>query len=215
MVASLCNTGFRKADTLRNFMRIARIVSSNSHIDYLARVLDDLDAIDAPGINDYGFGSFVSIEIDDDSSAIGIVYNSLLVNPDYANYGPRLSPAAEIGEFSPDFLNEQGQILGILLLGSQRIEGTRQGIPRRILKPGAYVENLNSDAIQKFHQDSNEDIAIHYYAQIIANAGQFAFPLLENVIEQLEKSASEEEIKRLSVLSQNLKWQQTIGTIRG
>ena len=89
-------------------MQIAKIVKSNSHIDYVGRVIDELDAANPPKAEDYGFATFVSIYLENNSEIIGVIYNSMLMNPDYANYGPRLSPKPELGTFSPDYLNEQG-----------------------------------------------------------------------------------------------------------
>jgi len=86
-------------------MKIARIVSSNSHIDYVGRIIDEFDTNDAPTDDDYGFADFVSIPFDTDKKIFGVIYNSMLMNPEYANFGPRLSPKPELNQFSPDFLN--------------------------------------------------------------------------------------------------------------
>ena len=64
-------------------MKIARIVSSNSHIDYVGRVIDDLDVNDPPGADDYGFAQFVGLRGEEE--ILGVIYNSLLVNPEYAS----------------------------------------------------------------------------------------------------------------------------------
>jgi hypothetical protein len=66
-------------------VNIARIVSSNSHIDYVGRVIDDLDAEDPPGAEDYGFGQFVSLSPGEED-VIGVIYDSILVNPEYASF---------------------------------------------------------------------------------------------------------------------------------
>jgi hypothetical protein len=43
-------------------MKIARIVSSNSHLDYVGRVIDELDSNQPPNADDYGFAQFVKID---------------------------------------------------------------------------------------------------------------------------------------------------------
>lgn len=189
-------------------MKIAKIVGSNSHIDYVARVIDELDVNKPPASDDYGFSTFVSVPIEPDTTIIGVIYNSMLMNPDYANYGPRLSPAPELGSFSPDFINERGCLIGILLLGS--IDGKDeiiQGIPNRVIPAGQEVEKCDNGTIAKFHSDKAQRLQIHYYSQVISHAGNFAAPLLENIIGILKTDCSDEDQKRLDVLRQNLTWQ--------
>lgn len=196
-------------------MLIAKIVSSNSHVDYVARVIDKFDIAEPPSAEDYGFASFVLISAGENTSIIGVIYNSMLMNPDYANYGPRLSPTPDLGNFSPDFINEQGCLVGILLLGA--IDGSgiiSQGIPARVIPPGREVSIIDDETLKRFHTDKKGSIQIHYYSQIISHAGNFAVPLLENIIERLSNDCSLEESKRLAVLKQNLAWQRTVGGMR-
>ena len=87
-------------------MKIAKIVTSNSHLDYVGRVIDSLDSENPPASDDFGFAQFVSVPLENES-IIGIIHNSMLVNPEYSNYGPRLSPKPELANFSPDYINEQ------------------------------------------------------------------------------------------------------------
>ena len=42
-------------------MHIAKIIKSNSHVDYAARVLDALDTPTPPTTADYRFGQFVKV----------------------------------------------------------------------------------------------------------------------------------------------------------
>jgi hypothetical protein len=196
-------------------MKIARIVSSNSHIDYIARVVDALDVNDPPTAEDYGFAQFVKLPFEDSSEVIGVIYDSMLVNPDYANFGPRLSPRPELASFSPDYLNEQGVLIGILLLGTiDREKKILHGVPRRVVPAGQDVYKIEADEIKKFHADENECLQIHYYSQIVAHAGLFAAPLLEAIIEQLSLDCSDSDRQRLGVLKQTLAWQRTMGGMR-
>lgn len=196
-------------------MKIAKIVKSNSHIDYIGRVIDELDAETPPSAEDYGFAQFVSLPLSDDTEIVGVIYNSLLVNPEYAHYGPRLSPKPELGSFSPDYLNEQGFLIGILLLGTKNGGGRiLHGVPRRVVPAGQDVYKIGAGEVKKFHTDENDCLQIHYYSQIVAHAGLFAVPLLEAIIEQLSLDCSAEDEKRLGVLKQTLAWQRTMGGIR-
>jgi hypothetical protein len=196
-------------------MIIAKIVKSNSHIDYVARVIDTLDTATPPGPEDYGFGQFVILPVSETQSMIGVIYNSLLVNPEYSNFGPRLSPAPELRSFSPDYLNEQGQLVGILLVGMRENgKKTLHGVPRRVVRPDQEVRKMPPDQVVEFHTDERGSLQIHYYSQIITHAGPFAVPLIESIVEQLSENAAEDDRNRLNVLKKALAWQRTVGGMR-
>lgn len=193
-------------------MKIAKIVSSNSHIDYVARIIDALDVETPPKPEDHGFGEFVSIDVGSEK-IVGIIYDSRLINPEYANFGPRLEPSPPAGNFTPDFINEQGILIGIILLGSFAADGgVHCGIPRRIVPPGVDVEKMDDSDVAKFHTDADGSVRLHYYSQIVTNAGSFAVPLLESVIGRVGESFSDNERTRLSVLKNTLVRNRTIGT---
>ena|SRR5215204_2731015 len=195
-------------------MKIAKIVSSNSHIDYVARVIDALDSESPPASSDHCFGQFVGLSSEAEN-VVGIIYDSRLVNPEYGSFGPRLSPRPALGNFSPDYINEQGILIGILLLGVLDSTGkTRHGVPRQIVPPGQDVTKLDDEAVKGFHSNGDGRIHLHYYSQVVANAGQFAIPLLDSIIDQLCESCSEDEIQRLHVLKQSLMWQGTFGGMK-
>lgn len=196
-------------------MKIAKIIKSNSHIDYVGRVVDELDAENPPSAEDYGFAQFVNLPLSETEEIVGVIYNSLLMNPDYANFGPRLSPKPELGSFSPDYLNEQGFLIGILLLGTRNGEGKIQhGVPRKVVPAGQDVYKISASDVKRFHTDENDCLQIHYYSQIVAHAGLFAVPLLEAIIEQLSLDCAEQDRQRLGVLKQTLSWQRTLGGMR-
>lgn len=195
-------------------MKIAKIIKSNSHIDYVAQIVDELDTSTPPKPEDFGFAQFVNLPLENEE-IVGVIYNSMLVNPDYASFGPRLSPKPELGRFSPDYLNEQGFLVGILLLGVKDSEGKIiHGVPRRVVPAGQDVLKINSADVKRFHSDENDCLQIHYYSQIVAHAGLFAVPLLEAIIEQLTLDCSDSDKQRLGVLKQTLAWQRTLGGMR-
>src|SRR4028118_458526 len=196
-------------------VKIAKIVKSNSHVDYVGRVIDRLDADAPPDAADYGFAQFVSLPVADNFDVVGIVYNTQLVNPDYGQFGPRLSPAPDLAILSPDYLNEQGVLVGILLLGWR--EGTRaaqRSVPRRVIPVGQDVYRLDEARMEEFHRDEEGRVGLHYYSQIVAHAGAFAVPLVEAVLEQLDGVCTPEERQRFCVLKRSLAWQRTLGGVR-
>lgn len=196
--------------------KIAKIVKSNSHVDYVGRVIDRLDVDAPPAADDYGFAQFVSMPLADGSDVIGIVYNTLLANPEYGNFGPRLSSHAELSVLSPDYLNEQGVLIGILLLGWREGESgqTNHGLPRRVLPVGQDVYKLDEATVHEFHRGAQGEMQLHYYSQVVAHAGAFAVPLIEAIIESLEPACRTEERQRFCVLKKSLIWQRTLGSMR-
>ena len=200
-------------------IRIARIVKSNSHVDYVGRVVDKMDAAEPPAAEDYGFAQFVSLPLEGAGELFGVVYDTQLANPDYGTFGPRLSSHAELAVLSPDYLNEQGVLVGILLLGWREASGggrgaSRHGVPRRVLPVGQDVFKMEAPDVLDFHRAEGGGVQMHYYSQVIAHAGPFALPLVEAVIEQLEPHCEPAERQRLCVLKKSLSWQRTLGGVR-
>jgi hypothetical protein len=195
-------------------MRIAKIIKSNSHVDYAARVLDALETAVPPEVSDYRFGQFVKIATQR-SEVVGVIYNSLLINPDYGNFGPRLTTPPDLNQiFSPDYLNEQGVLIGILMLGWRTGAGRQQGVPREVVPINAEVETMTEEEIRAFHHDAHGGLEVHYYSHILTHAGPFAVQLLASILEQLEQLTSDRDRARLEVLRRTISWQQTIGRLR-
>lgn len=187
--------------------KVARIVHSNSHVDYVGRVLDRFEVNKPPSLADYGFGQFVVIPVGE-QEIVGVIYNSLLLNPEYGNYGPRLSPLPDLAVFSPDFLAEQGVLVGILTLGWQTDGRAEHGIPSYTIPVGAEVYRMEDDEWRRFHCDERGRIHLHYFVHATTHAREFALPLIERILRRLEPLCSEEERKRLCVLKKSLSWQQ-------
>jgi hypothetical protein len=197
-------------------IKLAKIVKSNSHLDYVGRVIDALDADAPPESADYGFAQFVLIPLDEEMDVVGIIYNSMLANPDYGSYGPRLSPAPDLSVLSPDYLNEQGVLIGILLLGWRNAvaKERQQGVPRRVIPVNQEIYRLADEEVFEFHQQADGSLQLHYYSQVITHAGMFGVPLIEAILEQLEPQCQPGEKQRLCVLKQALVWQRTVGGMR-
>ena len=172
--------------------RIAKIVKSNSHVDYVARVIDELDADAPPSPDEYGFAQFVRLPVREGEEVVGVVYDTQLANPEYGTFGPRLSSHADLKVLSPDFLHEQGVLLGILLLGwRSRVEAgggasergaeswaTHQGVPRRVVPVGQEVFSLSDAEVFEFHRGPGGSVQLHYFSQALAHAGAFAVTLV-------------------------------------
>ena len=194
-------------------IKLAKIVKSNSHVDYVGRVIDALDVDEPPSVTDYGFAQFVLMPLADGSEVVGVIYNSQLINPEYGNFGPRLSSVADNSVLSPDYLNEQGTLVGILLLGwrDAKTKSNRHSVPRRVIPVNQDIYRMTEEDVHKFHLDADGHIHLHYYSQIMTHAGAFSASLIENIIEGLEPACQPEDRQRLCVLKQALVWQRTVG----
>jgi len=193
-------------------MKIGKIVKSNSHVDYAGQVISKLevDEKETPHPDDYTFAQFVKIP-NNDQETIGVIYNSLLINPDFGNFGPRLTNPSEANRiFSPDYINEQGILIGILLLGWRTDGQNHQRIPRVVLPADSAIEKMSDEEMHAFHRDVNGQLQMHYVPHVITHGGQLARQLLLTIIEQLTEIAPEEDHARLRVLERTLVWQQTI-----
>jgi len=103
-----------------------------------------------------------------------------------------------------------------LLIGTLDKSGvSSHRIPNQVVPAGKDVYKVETEEIRQFHADSNSQVQLSYYSQVIAHAGLFAIPLLEAIIEKLESfESSNQDIKSLTVLRQTLAWQRTIGGMR-
>ncbi len=112
-------------------MQIGKIVKSNSHVDYVCQVHNPGETEYAPLPHDYAFGTFVRVELTGQPGyLVGLIYSTILMNPEFGNLGPRLSPASDLEVFSPDYLREQATLVGILAVGQVTSDGqTLQGVP--------------------------------------------------------------------------------------
>jgi hypothetical protein len=106
-------------------------------------------------------------------------------------------------------------LIGILLLGSLDASGKAfHGVPRKIVPVGQAVETLHPEKFARFHSGAANQLSVSYYPQLVANARQFAIPLLDTIISRLSENCSVAESQRLQVLKQSLSWQGTFGAMK-
>ncbi len=194
--------------------KIAKIVSSNSHIAYIARVLEARDGEGVPAADDYGFGRFVAMPTDGET-VVGIICDSRLVNPEYMNYNPRTPSMPALGELRRDLVDEKKSLVGILLLGTMDAAGKPvQEIPKRVVPAGQFVLTMEQKEIAKFHRSSDGSVQLRYFPNLLANAGALAVPLAKTMIEQIDADCSDIDRQRLAVMANALNWKQTFGDLR-
>jgi hypothetical protein len=111
--------------------------------------------------------------------------------------------------FSPDLVNEQGVLIGLLLVGSVDADGcAHQGVPRAVVQVNAVVEAMSDSEVRSFHTGDGGRLALHYYAHVLTHARQFAPALLIAVLDQLEELFGDASRSEITVLRRTLNWQQ-------
>lgn len=188
-------------------MLIGTIVKSNSHISYLCRVYGKLETDDVPRPEAHAFGTFVSLIPDEETSVrlIGVVRDTVLLNPDYGSLGPRLSSGRDLRVFSPDYLNETGVLVDILVLGWTDNGVVRHTVPALAAGIGTRVETLGPDEVTEFHRDPRGRFLIGYYPQLLARPEPMVASLLLSILERLEPVFPGDS-RVIAVLKNNLAW---------
>ncbi len=188
-------------------MLLAKIISSESHLLYQARVIEKFEAENPPSMEDFGFGYFVRIPTET-AEIIGIICDSVLYSPAYITLGPRFVSQDAVEIFAPDQLAENAILISILLLG-HKTERFVQGVPKHVVPIGASVFKMDESEVEAFHRPEGK-LEMRYFAQIVSqldNKG-LALPLIENIIEKLRKIVrNENERKMLEVLHKAAKLQ--------
>jgi len=193
---------------------IGKVVKSNSHIDYVCRVYGPGEVPQPPTPEDCAFGTFVRMGLSDSKWLIGIIYNTMLYDPDFGTLGPRLSPQPEQGVFYPDYLNEKATLVGIAAIGTMWASGNvLQGVPAIATSTDAPVEQLTDDQIRSFHQGTNP-LQLAYAPLLLAQNAALTLHLLRQVVTRL-MTLFPEQIAILSVLQDDLTWKSQVLPLGG
>jgi hypothetical protein len=188
-------------------MLLGRVVKSNSHVDYVVQLLAPGEVANPPRPEDYAFGSFVRIAVEgDQDELIGVIYDTLLLNPTYGTLGPHLSGEPVRSAFSPDYLPETATVVGIAVVGWRHNGAVtyRQGVPPIASRVGAEVVSLEDEQFCAFH-GTGQTPKVAYLPRLSA-MGNPAMPelingLLTELIHRFPDGAA-----TLKLLRSNLDW---------
>lgn len=188
-------------------MDIGTIVKSNSHISYLCRVYGRLDRDETPAAEEFAFGTFVHLSPVENSPIrlVGVVRDTLLINPEFGNLGPRLSPDRDLAVFSPDYLNEKGVLVDVLVLGWADGGAPRHDVPAVAAQVGTVVRRMDEDEMVAFHRSSSGRFAMGYLPALMTRNDPMIAALLLTVLERLAPFFPEQR-QVLAVLRNNLAW---------
>jgi hypothetical protein len=196
-------------------MRIGKIVKSNTHVDYVCQVYAPGEIEPCPSPEDYTFSTFVRVGLNADTAQgalssylVGLIYSTILMNPEFGNLGPRLSPPADLEVFSPDYLREQATLVGIVAVGQVTPAGVHQGVPLLAATVGAEVETMAADEVRAFHRSDN-GLSLAYAPLLLAQGDPLIPHLLLNVVNRLGDLFPDQK-RQLAVLRGNLAWKTSV-----
>jgi hypothetical protein len=191
-------------------MHIGKIARSSSHIDYVCQVYQAGEVADPPRLEDHAFGAFVRIGLEGLGGIVGLIYDTVLMNPDFGTLGPRLSPVQDLAVFSPDYLNEKVTLAGIVAIGTWDGHGpATHGVPALTAQIDAPVERLEDAAVAGFHGDGQGGVHIGYAPILLAHGSPLARHLLLRVIERLE-GLCPQACPQLQVLKASVAWRAAV-----
>ena len=191
-------------------MLIGKIVRSSSHVDYVCQVYQAGEVAEPPQPGDHAFGTFVRIGPGATQAIIGLVYNTVLMNPDFGTLGPRLSPVPDLEVFSPDYLNEKVTLVGIIAIGTWGGTGlASHGVPPESAQIDALVERLGDEEVAAFHAGAQGNPRVGYAPLLVAHGSPLVRHLLLNVVECLEGLYPQAHAQ-LQVLKVNVAWRATV-----
>jgi hypothetical protein len=198
-------------------MRIGRIVKSNTHVDYVCQIDNPGEFTSAPTPEDYAFGTFVRVTLNagtdreaPGSYLVGLIYSTILMNPEFGSLGPRLSPPADLEVFSPDYLREQATLVGIVAVGQVTPADRHQGVPRLAATVGAEVATMAAQDVRTFHlARSGPGLSLAYAPLLLAQGDPLIPHLLLSVVNRLD-DLFPDQTSQLAVLRGNLAWKSAV-----
>jgi hypothetical protein len=233
-------------------MDIGKIVKSDSHINYVCQIYGPREVEVEPSPTDYAFGRFVRVIVrssspsDDPNTrydlalgksqepvtyAVGVIYDTILLNPAFGSMGPRLSNETQVELFSPDYISEKAVLIYIMILGmiEQRttsqgkteILSTMHGVPLLSLELGSEIEIMNDEEVRAFHFFSDPDrpgvdgkkeyLHMGYLPHIIAQRNSLLPMVTLRIIDQLERLFPQNG-SLLSIVKRNFAWRLKVET---
>ncbi len=197
-------------------MSIGKLVKSNVHTDYVCQVYGRGEIENPPQPEEYAFGTFVKVSLGDGrGDLVGVIYDTVLHNPDFGHLGPRLSPGSDLEVFSPDYLTEKLTLVGITAIGTVSPDGaSTHGVPPLSAQIDTVVERLDNETIRAFHRTDGGQLRLGYAPLLLAQGSPLARHLLLEMVEQLSGLFPDQR-ETLSVLRHEWSWQACIQPMGG
>ncbi len=195
---------------------IGKLVKSNVHTDYVCQIYGRGEVARPPTPDDYAFGTFVRVPLGEERGhLVGVIYDTVLHNPEFGNLGPRLSPAPDLEVFSPDYLTEKVTLVGITAVGILGAGGIpTHGVPPLSAQIDTLVERMDDRAVGAFHRSEGGGVRIGYAPLLLGQGRPLARHLLLRIVDRLT-TLFPGEAQTLSVLAQQWTWQTCIEPMGG
>jgi hypothetical protein len=199
-------------------MVIGKIVKSNSHTDYVCQVYGPGEIEYPPNIEDYAFGMFVHVALATQPKCwlVGLIYDTVLLNPDFGRLGPRLSPPSDLAVFSPDYLNEKVTLVGVVAIGMVGAQGfVTQGVPPYSATTDAMVETMTDQQIRDFHV-GNPSWGLAYLPYLLTRNNPESRYLIQHVLGRLRLLfTTPEQARILEMVLDEVMWNNQITPLGG
>jgi len=241
-------------------MFIGKIVKSDSHINYVCQIYGPREVEIEPGPADYAFGRFVRVAVRSNQSdnpnttldfalgirqepvtyAVGVIYDTILLNPAFGSLGPRLSNETQVELFSPDYISEKAVLIYVMVLGMieqqpafagtverghdsghDKSVPTMHGVPLLSLELGSEIETMTDEEVCAFHffsdpgtagpNNQNPYLHMGYLPHIIAQRSSLLPMVTLRIIDQLERLFPE-NLALLSIVKRNFAWRLKVET---
>jgi len=180
---------------------VAELAPLAGGFDVAARPSDALEPVPESGVEQW---------------VVGLIFDTILVNPAFGTLGPRLSSDEQVELFSPDYLSERAVLVSVLLLGTialrrGRVARVFHGVPPLAPDLGAAVESLTDADVSAFHAFAAAGNGAHptLHMGYLPHAVAQTHPLLPQAmlltIERLERLLPANGAL-LSIVKRNLAW---------
>jgi hypothetical protein len=210
------HTSASGAPDIDSCVRVGSVVSSNSHVDYVAEVYKERDCNRPPTLSEREFGQLVFINkvIDGTEYAIvGVIYDTQLVDPDQGRTGPRLAQDDQ-AQFTPGYIEERTTLIGIALLGTAVVTEDRtvaeptHRMPRWTLEVDDTVYHCPEQFAETFHRVDGQ-VQLGYVDRLVSIAGDLGAEVVVALIDRVQATLPDDDPaqRTLDVVKQNVEWQ--------
>ncbi len=161
--------------------------------------------------------------------AIGVIYDTILLNPAFGSLGPRLSNETQVELFSPDYISEKAVLIYVMVLGMMELRpspsgspgvlSTMHGVPLLSLELGSEIETMTDEEVRAFHfftDSAGPDtqtpyLHMGYLPHIIAQRNSLLPMVTLRIIDQLERLFPQ-NLSLLSIVKRNFAWRLKVET---
>jgi hypothetical protein len=173
------------------------------------QVENNIENNPAPTARDCAFGTFVKVESmqEEDTTIIGLIIDTILIDRDQMRAGPRMAPdLTSVKIMFPEFIDERIKVVKILLIGYI----DKNGRPYHLFPDAAphlndSVNKMDDDEIKNFHIINNK-YQIGYYSAAIGAPYNLVKALFLRVLPRLETFFPDESKPIIRLIKNNLEF---------